>query len=31
MERLGSRRVRAGGGYYWELKPDFRWGETIEL
>lgn len=31
MERLGSRRVKAGGGYYWELKPDFQWGETIEL
>lgn len=31
LERLGSRRVKAGGGYYWELKPDFRWGEIIDL
>lgn len=27
----GARRIYKGGGYYWQLKPDFRWGDTIEL
>lgn len=27
----GSRRVRKGGGYYWELVPGYRWGDRIEL
>lgn len=27
----GARRVRKGGGYYWELAPSFRWGDRIEL
>ena len=31
LQALGARRVRKGGGYYWELKPDFRWGDRIEL
>jgi hypothetical protein len=26
----GARRVRKGGGYYWELAPGFRWGDRIE-
>ncbi len=31
LRALGARRVPFGGGYYWELKPDFRWGDRIEL
>ncbi len=27
----GARRVRKGGGYYWDLAPHFRWGDRIEL
>jgi hypothetical protein len=29
---LGSRRVFiADGSWYWDLKPDFRFGEAVEL
>jgi predicted nucleotidyltransferase len=31
LKAMGARRVRKGGGYYWELKPDYRWGDRIEL
>lgn len=31
LQALGARRVPFGGSYYWELKPDFRWGDRIEL
>ena len=31
LRELGACRVRTGGGYYWELKPDYEWGERIEL
>lgn len=31
LKAMGARRVRKGGGYYWELKPDYQWGERIEL
>ncbi len=31
LKRLGSRKVPYKGGYYWELKPDYRFGEVIEL
>jgi len=32
LRELGSRRVeRPDGSWYWELKPDWRPGETIEL
>lgn len=31
LKAMGARRVSCGGGYYWELKPDFRWGDRIEL
>jgi hypothetical protein len=27
----GARRVRKGGSYYWELAPNYRWGDRIEL
>ena len=31
MKRLGTRRRRAKGGYYWEYKPDLEPGEVVEL
>lgn len=32
MKELGSRRVfLEDGSWYWDLKPDFRWGEVITL
>jgi len=31
LQAMGARRVPFGGSYYWELKPDFRWGDRIEL
>ena len=32
MQELGSRRVSLpDGSHYWDLKPDFRFGEIVEL
>ena len=32
MQTLGSRRVHlADGSWYWDLKPDFRFGEIVEI
>lgn len=32
MRALGSRRVGlADGSWYWDLKPDFRFGEVVEI
>jgi len=31
MKRLGSRRIREGKPWYWELKPDFKRGDLIEI
>lgn len=31
LRRLGARKVFFKGGYYWELKPDYRYGDIIEL
>jgi hypothetical protein len=32
MKTLGSRRVYlADGSWYWNLKPDFRFGEVVEI
>jgi hypothetical protein len=32
MRELGSRRVHLGdGSWYWDLKPDFRFGEVVEI
>lgn len=31
LHELGARRIRKGGGYYWQLKPDYRPGDVIEL
>lgn len=32
MRALGSRRIHlADGTWYWDLKPDFRFGDVVEL
>jgi len=31
LKRLGARRIREGRSWYWDLKPDFRPGEVIEI
>lgn len=32
MRALGSRRVfLPDGNWYWDLKPDFRFGEVVEI
>jgi len=32
MLQLGSRRVRLPDGtWYWDLKPDFRFGDVVEI
>jgi hypothetical protein len=32
MRALGSRRVYLpDGNWYWDLKPDFRFGEVVEI
>jgi predicted nucleotidyltransferase len=31
LARLGARRVRRGRFWYWDLKPDYRFGEVFEV
>ncbi|MEM2637198.1 MAG: nucleotidyltransferase domain-containing protein [Candidatus Korarchaeota archaeon] len=31
LEKLGAKRVRMGKGWYWILKPDYKWGEVITI
>lgn len=31
LRELGARRVPYKGAWYWDLKPDFRPGEVVEL
>ena len=32
MRKLGSRRIHLpDGSWYWDLKPDFCWGEVVEI
>ena len=31
LERLGARKVQYRGAWYWDLKPDFKKGEVIDL
>lgn len=31
LDALGAQRQRQGGIRYWKLKPDYRWGDVIEL
>lgn len=31
LQRLGARRIWVGTRWYWDLKPDYRRGEVIEI
>lgn len=31
LKALGAQRIRQGKVWYWKLKPDYQWGEVIEL
>lgn len=31
LQALGAKKVKWKGAWYWDLKPDFRRGETIDL
>jgi len=31
LRRLGAKRIRKGEGWYWDLKPDFKPGDMIEI
>lgn len=31
LRRLGSRRIWQGKSWYWDLKPDFKPGDVIEI
>jgi hypothetical protein len=31
FKAMGARRVYKGSGYYWVLKPDYRWSDRVEL
>src|SRR5438067_639718 len=31
LRRLGSKRIREGATWYWDLKPDFEPGEIVEI
>jgi predicted nucleotidyltransferase len=31
LEAMGAQRIQRGKAWYWKLKPDYQWGEVIEL
>jgi len=31
LHRLGARRIWRGNAWYWDLKPDYKQGETFEI
>jgi len=31
LRELGAKRIRLGKLWYWDLKPDYRFGEFIEI
>jgi len=31
LQALGARRLQRGKVRYWQLKPDYAWGEIVEL
>jgi predicted nucleotidyltransferase len=31
LKAMGARRIGAVASAYWDLKPDYRWGDRIEL
>ena len=30
MKKWGSRKIKQGGHWIWEIKPDLKWGEKID-
>jgi hypothetical protein len=31
LDGLGAKRIFVGDQWYWDLKPDYKWGDIIEL
>jgi uncharacterized protein len=31
LNALGSKRIWKGNAWYWDLKPDYKWGDEFEL
>jgi len=31
LKEMGAKKIFFKGGYYWLLKPDYKWGDVIEL
>jgi len=31
LDLMGAQRIQHGRTWYWKLKPDYQWGEVIEL
>jgi predicted nucleotidyltransferase len=31
LARLGARRIWKGNAWYWDLKPDYKWGDVFEI
>jgi len=31
LKELGARRIRIGRKWYWDLKPDYKFGDVIEI
>lgn len=31
LAALGARRISRGNGWYWDLKPDYKPGDVVEL
>lgn len=31
LDKLGAKRIVQGERWYWILKPDYKWGEVVEI
>ena len=31
LKALGAKRIWKGSAWYWDLKPDYKWGDEFEL
>jgi hypothetical protein len=31
LEQLGAKRIWRGDNWFWDLKPDYQWGEVFEV
>jgi predicted nucleotidyltransferase len=31
LARLGAKRIWKGNAWYWDLKPDYKWGEEFQI